>query len=220
MTSLAEELLLLALDDESGKVATWTSLSLDDGLAGAIVCDLVLAKRIDLVDDRIVVLDDAPTGDPVLDGVLARIATRDKPRKPADWVSRLSRGIRDDVMAGLQRQGLVRAERRRVLGVLPTTRYPAGDPGVERGLRQRLHAVLVGGDEPDTRTGALIAIAQAAKHGQALVADRPWSEVADRAKEVAEGDWAADAVGRSIRSVNAGVIAAVVAGSTAGIAAS
>lgn len=212
--------MLLALDDESGKVATWTSLSLDDGLAGAVLGDLVFAARLDLVDDRIAVIDDAPTADPLLDGVLARIVARDKPRKPADWVRRLSRGIRDDVLAGLQQKGLVRAERRRLLGLVSTTRYPESDRRVEQALRERLHGVLVDGDEPVARTAALIAIALASKHGQALVADRPWNEVEPRAREIADGAWAGDAVGRSIRSVNAGAIAAVVAGSTAGIAAS
>lgn len=220
MLTLAEELLLLALDDETGKVATWTSLSLDDGLAGAMLCDLVFAERIDLFDKRIVVADGAPTGDPTLDTVLARMAEREKPRTPADWVGRLSRGIRKEVLAGLQERGLVSAQRGRMLGVLPTTRYLESDPSVERALRERVRAVLVDATEPDARTGALIALACASKHGSMLVADRPWSEIEARATSVAEGDWAAEAVRESLRGVNAAVIAAVVTASTAGVTAS
>lgn len=217
MMALPEELMLLALDDEKGTVSGWTASSLDLGLAGAALCDLVLAGRVEFTEYRIVVRDDTPTGHRADDAALAKLAEREKPRKAANWIGPLSRGLRKEVLASLEEQGLVRAERGRVLGVLPTTRYPESDPSVERALRERVRGVLVDGAEPDDRTAALIAIAHASQLGRALVDDVPWSQVKARTKAIAKSDWAAEAVRKSIDGVNAAVTAATVAATAAAV---
>jgi hypothetical protein len=216
--TLAEELMLLALDDETGKGSGRSGL--DQGLAGAVLCELVLAGRIAIFDDRIVMRADGITGEPAEDAVLAQVAAREKPRKPADWVRRLAGSVRNDVLARLQERGLIRAEHHRVLGLVPSTRYPEVDGSAEREIRERVDAVLAGGAEPDERTAALIAIAQAAGIGAMLAGARPWKEIEPRAKQIAKGDWAAAAVRKAIQSVNAAVIAATVAASGASIAGS
>lgn len=218
MLTLAEELMLLALDDETGKGASRSGL--DQGLAGAVLCELVLVERIAILDDRVVLRADGLTGEPAEDAVLEKIAVREKPRKPADWVGRLASGVRKDVLARLQERGLIRAERHKLLGLLPSTRYPEADGSAERVIRERLDAVLAEGAEPDDRTAALIAIAHAAGVGKILAGGRPWKEVESRAKEIAEGDWAADAVRKAIQSVNAAVVAATVAATGASVAGS
>ena len=45
MLNLAEELLLLALEDESGRINHAASASLGFGLAGAVLMDLTLRER-------------------------------------------------------------------------------------------------------------------------------------------------------------------------------
>jgi hypothetical protein len=215
MVTLAEELMLLSLDGETGKVGGWAA-GLDQGLAGAVLCELVLIDRVAIVEDRVVLRADGETGEPALDAALEKIAAREQPRRPADWVGRLAGGMRGDLLARLQERGIVRAQKRRVLGVLASTRYPEADAGAERELRARLRAVLVDGAEPSERTAALIAIAQAAGLGRALAGEGSWKELQPRAKEVAEGDWAATAVRKAVESVNAAVIAATVAATSAG----
>ena len=214
MLSLAEELLLLALDDETGKLAGSGS-RLDCALAGAVLCDLVLCERVAIVGDRVALRADGLTGEPANDRVLVAIARREKPRAPEDWVRRLARDVRKDVIERLQERGLVRAERRRILGVLPAARYPESDPGAEDAARARIRSVLVDGADAEPRTAALIAIALAAGIGRTLVADRPWKEIEPRARAIAAGDWAGAAVGRAIASVKAAVAAATVAATSA-----
>ena len=77
---LAEELLLLAYDDESGK-ATGSQIGLDLGMAAAVLVELALAGRVAYVDGTILVRDATPTGNEILDGVLARVAA-DTPHTP------------------------------------------------------------------------------------------------------------------------------------------
>ena len=77
MLRFAEELLLLLLEDQSGKF-----LRLPDrvperevqyALAGTVLMDLTLECRIDTDPDRLILVDSTPTGDDLLDPILADI---------------------------------------------------------------------------------------------------------------------------------------------------
>jgi hypothetical protein len=98
MLTLAEELLLLALDDESGSVEPAASGSLQYGLAGALLVELVIAGRLRLEGGGLVVADGSPTGDAVLDEVIGRISRSGRPRDAEYWVGQFGRLGPNDVL--------------------------------------------------------------------------------------------------------------------------
>ncbi|MGW1057147.1 GOLPH3/VPS74 family protein [Micromonospora rubida] len=151
--ALAEELLLLAYDDESGK-ATMPRISLDLGMAAAVLIELALAGRIAYADGNLVVADPTGTGEPTLDEVLARMAA-DTPRTLSSWVQRLRHGLRDRILGDLVARGAVRDVEETELGFINVHRYPAADPSVEEDSRRRLAEALADGQLPDERTAAL-----------------------------------------------------------------
>ncbi|MFI1192017.1 GPP34 family phosphoprotein [Micromonospora sp. NPDC020750] len=151
--ALAEELLLLAYDDESGK-ATMPRISLDLGMAAAVLIELALAGRIAYADGNLVVADPTGTGEPTLDEVLARMAA-DTPNTPSSWVQRLRHGLRDRILGDLVARGSVRDVEETELGFINVHRYPAADPSVEADSRRRLAEALADGQLPDERTAAL-----------------------------------------------------------------
>jgi hypothetical protein len=151
--ALAEELLLLAYDDKSGK-ATGSRIALDLGMAAAVMVDLALAGRVAFSDGSIVVTDPTPTGEPIADEVLARMAA-DTPHTPASWVQRLRHGLRDRILADLCGRGVTRdVDETAMEGFVHIHRYPVLDPSVETEVRHRLAAALVGDRAPDERTAA------------------------------------------------------------------
>jgi hypothetical protein len=79
--------------------------------------------------------------------------------------------------------------------------------------------VLTGKTEPDERQAALVSLLYAVK-AEHKVVDGPRRELRARAREIAEGEWAGSAVSQAVRAVQATVMAAVLASSTAGAAAS
>ncbi|MBY8871496.1 GPP34 family phosphoprotein [Micromonospora sp. PLK6-60] len=151
--TLAEELLLLAYDDETGK-ATMPRISLDLGMAAAVLVELALANRIAYADGNLAVTDPTPTGEPVTDQVLAKIAA-DTPHTPSSWVQRLRHGLRDRILGDLCERGVVRDVDETELGFIHVHRYPVTDPSVEVDIRRRLAAALTSGQLPDERTAAL-----------------------------------------------------------------
>ncbi|MFI6741421.1 GPP34 family phosphoprotein [Nonomuraea sp. NPDC050451] len=208
--TIAEELLLLAYNDEKGTQLV-AGTQLDPALAGALLAELAVNDRLELSDRKVTVKDPSPLGDAELDATLARIAEEGKERKPAWWVQRLqSAKLRKRLLTRLAESGVLTEQRGKVLGVFPTTRWPEANPDVEAEVRDRVISALAGAD-PGARTAVLIAIAHAAK------LDRKAFPGASRqrVKQIAEGAWTADAVAQTIAAINAAMIAAVTAATAA-----
>jgi hypothetical protein len=168
MTSipLAEELLLLAYDDQTGK-ATGSRIGLDLGMSAAVLVDLALAGRIAYVDGFLKVLDPRPVGDTIADAVLAK-AAEDEPHTPAQWLQRLRHRLRTRVLEDLVARGVVRDVDETQMGVIHVHRYPTTDPAYEAEIRKRLADALTSEGICDERTAALATLLHACRMEPAL----------------------------------------------------
>ncbi|MFC4020644.1 GPP34 family phosphoprotein [Micromonospora sp. GCM10011542] len=184
--ALAEELLLLAYDDSTGK-ATMPRISLDLGMAAAVLVELALAGRIAYADGSLTVVNPTPTGEPVTDEVLGRIAA-DTPHTPASWVQRLRHGLRDRILGDLCSQGVVRDVDETELGFIHVHRYPVVDASVEADTRRRLTEALTGTAAPDERTAALATLVAVLRMESALgVSGEAAENARRRLAEIATG---------------------------------
>lgn len=221
---IAEDLLLLLYDDETGKPITG-SPGLDYALAGAVLIELTLLGKLDIAGPgdvvkagRLKVLDPSPAGDPILDQRLAFVVNKPG-KRPKDQIGGMSKKLRDHVLARLAERGVLAADRGKVLGLFPVTRWPAKDARHEGEMRSKLESVLKVGTTPDERTGALIALLSALNVVPKVVTDAVDKRALKRrAKEIAESDWAADAVKKAVTEMQAAVTAAIVVASTSAAA--
>lgn len=138
----AEDLLLLLTDRRTGRlVAPWNRADL--ALAGSVLGQLWRSGRID-VDrpdrprrpGRIRVLDASPTGDEVLDRVLASLGG--EPRRPIAAVHRTKLGLRRQLYQRLVDRGVLVHRTGRVLGFVPVDLWPARDATGEEPFVRRL----------------------------------------------------------------------------------
>ncbi|MFF8832470.1 GPP34 family phosphoprotein [Streptomyces sp. NPDC015131] len=213
--TLAEEITLLSLDDESG--AAKDRASAGWAVAGGILLELAVAGRVSVTDGRLAVAGTEPTGDPLLDGRLAALeewTRRKSPRKVTDWLTKDQSKAVGATVERLCERGLVAEERGRVLGLFPVRRYPEADGSVERELRDRLASVVLKGTEPDARTGGLVALLHAAKLHRLAFPDVPRKQVEPRMAEIAEGQWAGQGVRDAIRNMQAAMVAVTVVTTT------
>lgn len=205
--------MLLALDEEKGRSGFASDLSAV--LAGALLIDLVDAGHLREEDGKLIASDrPAPAAQPLADA-LAKVADSHKPRDAKYWVS--SSGLRSsslerDIAAGLARRGILREERRKLLGVVSTTRFPEADPEPERRLRERLSAVLLGEREPDQRSAALVALLKSINLLTELVPRELRKEADRRADDLLEPGSVGSAAERSMRDTQVAAITAGVAG--------
>lgn len=168
MTSiaLAEELLLLAYDDQTGK-ATGSRIGLDLGMSAAVLVDLALAGRIAYMDGNLTVVDPSPIGDPIADAVLAK-AAEDVPHTPDQWLQRLRHRLRIRVLEDLVARGVMRDVDETQLEYIHLHRYPVADPAYEAEIRRRLVKALTTDAIPDERTAALATLLTAVRMEPAL----------------------------------------------------
>jgi hypothetical protein len=223
-TLIAEDLLLLLLDDEAGTLSH--SDKIQPLLGGALLTELALAERIEVADRTsrwrqalVAVVDGPPVDEPLLVAAIGTIG--EKPRSAQDLVNRLGKGARDVLLERLTERGLVRPVKGKVLGLFPRTTWPATDRTHEAAVRERLQGALVHRLTPDARTAALVALLSAVGHAHKVVerGDVPVRDVKSRAKEIADGAWAAKAVKDAVAAAQAAMTAAVVASTAAATAA-
>ena len=157
---IAEDLLLLLLDDESG--ANQTSF-MRPGLGGALLVELAMAGCVQVGDRsllrtaKVTAVPGAPAPeDPLLVAALASVA--EKARSAQDLVNRLGKDLQPALAERLVERGILEHRASRVLGLFPRNRWPARDSLHEEQVRRLLSAALIGGQDPDERISALIAL--------------------------------------------------------------
>jgi hypothetical protein len=159
---ICEEMLLLALDGEKGGTAWlsgWTALT------GGVLVDAIAAGAVVVDEEGETLRPGREPEHPLLRRVREAVAAEAQPRTVGDWVQRLPAALdpmAEAVAARLVADGVLGEEHTTILGLIPTTRFPEADPSAERALRARLHAVLVGGAEPDPHDLLLIALVEPA----------------------------------------------------------
>jgi hypothetical protein len=223
VTLISEDLLLLLLDDDNGKL-TGTAYP-QTALGGALLIELAVTGAVE-VEEKTGVWRSAkvrPTTAVPDDDVLRTgyDVVAEKERGAQDLVDRLGKGLKEQLAERLVTRGILERREDRVLGLFPRTRWPAADSTHEQDVRRQLTAALVSGAEPDERTGALIALLSAIDKAHKVVDHDGMSarDVRKRAKQVSEGAWAAKAV-RDAISASTAAIAAVAASTAAATAAS
>jgi hypothetical protein len=187
--TMPEEILLLLLDDETGKPVGLPGPAGDLALAGAILMELALAGRIDTDLDHLAVVQQRPTGDALLDAVLTRLAAGDPGRTSRWWIQAIARdgeALRAQALQRLVTGGVLRRIEDRFLWVFPERRYPKAEGSGETAeVRRRLRGVLLDEDIPDPRDALLIGLARATGLVPLLLSAAEVAQAAARVEQIA-----------------------------------
>ncbi|MEX2283275.1 MAG: GPP34 family phosphoprotein [Gemmatimonadota bacterium] len=159
---LHEALLLLALRDQKGGFGNASLLG--NGLAGAILIELVLAGRIRIEKNKrstvVRVVDERLTGEPIMDIWLSQMRSAKKEATVGTWLTRIAgtRKLADRIAERLWHSGLLRREARSFL-VFDYTVFVLGYPSIKQKLVDRLRRLIRENNEPAAAESALVAMA-------------------------------------------------------------
>jgi len=201
MELIAEDLLILLLDDVKGTTSPWGGA--DVALGGALLAELSMLGLATLEEKQSrwrsqkVVATGAPPAElhPVLAEALAIVA--EKPRRPSTLVGKLGKGLDDRLATALAERRILERRDSRLLGLLPRTTWPAADTTRDNQLRRAITVCLVDGGRPDERTAALIGLLSAIDQAHQVVTPGHTltkRQLRKRAREIADGQWPAKAV--------------------------
>jgi hypothetical protein len=168
---LAEKMALIALRPDTGRPQI-NSGRLDDCLVGLLAADLALAGRVSVAGGQVAVLQPTPTGDELLDHVLATLMSRATPhRGAADATSPTDRAepmdfVSYDLSGSLPRPARVLFDRladdglatRRFSSVLGFERHAwVPDPEARRQVMEEVRVCGLTPGTPDVRSAILLA---------------------------------------------------------------
>ena len=165
MLRLAEETMLLILDDVSGEFARVPKWPLQCALAGGVLMDLALENRIDTDPERLFLIDSTPVGDDILDPVLTAVVESPETYDTRYWVQHTAEHaerIRVRALERLVERGILQHRKERFLWVFPSRRYPTVD-GKAR----------LGGSEASDHVGACSATDSDPRDTQSSVSPTP-----------------------------------------------
>ncbi|MEP2024352.1 MAG: GPP34 family phosphoprotein [Reichenbachiella sp.] len=147
--SLAEGLMLIALDDEEGRLLSAAEHSIDHGLLSILILELSLIKRIGFEDNKIIVKDSTGTGNKVLDNVLKAVGGGgDSVSNTVKKIAPGFDGIQDEMIDLLVQRGILKVESTKLLWIPVSERMDNANYAFEQEIRDTLKAVVQKGQKP------------------------------------------------------------------------
>ena len=158
--NLADELILLALDDEKGSLVV-DSTYLSMALSGSILLELFLKKKIDIDSKKVKVIDRSRSGDEMIDIYLELITESKKERSLRYWVENFSgkySKIKRAILDKLIRKSILVEKESKILWIIPNNKYPAQNSRHENQLRKKLNTTLIRNEATSTRDVMLLSL--------------------------------------------------------------
>ncbi len=205
---LAEEIVLLLLNEDSGYFEPIPSWDLSCVFAGAVLADLALENRIDTDLESLILLDASPTGDDLLDPVLEEIASTSESRNAQYWVGKVaprSEGIMESVLDRLVEQDILEYDQGGFWSlsrsVSRTRKYPSKEGAVRAEVRSRILRTLFEEDIPDPRDIILIGLAHTCNALRFLMTSEDYEEVSDRIELISKMDLITRTIATAVRGI-------------------
>ncbi len=211
MLTFAEEFLLLAHDEKTGDFVSLTYSVTSVALAGACLMDLALLDRIDTDVEKLFLVDRTPTGEPILDFCLVKIAAAQTPMTTKGWVETLSEEggtLREMALDRLVERGILQREDRRFLWVFRNRVYPMIDDREIMEVKKRIADIVFSDEIPDPRDVVLIALANASGLLELVFSRAEVERRRERIEQVARMDLIGQAVYKIIADIQAAVMMA------------
>jgi len=163
LLNCAEELIILAIDDQTNSFYRITNININVALIGALLMDLALRKRIDVGLEGIYVLSTEPTNDKFLDTILENLVETEAGNQPAILVGQLYNSmlhLKDKLLQSLEEKGIIKVSQCKVLWLFKKRRYPVIDQKEEEEVLSRIRKTILTDVKPEPGDMALLALLQ------------------------------------------------------------
>jgi len=215
--TLLEEVILVGIKDKECYTSFWND-NISSGLRGAMLIELALRGRItldntgmrkrSLLSRRVIMKNDTPCGDILLDEALRHVKETDPPETCQSWIELLSgetwnplklryqiRNVRERIAKNLVEKGILTTEKQNFV-VFDMTTHPLLDQCQKQGVIKKIQDTLLSRwiNDPqrmDKRALALVYLAQASEvleHAFSSLSDEDYDLAMKRVRELLDLD--------------------------------
>jgi Golgi phosphoprotein 3 len=208
---LHEEIMLLALRDEEGTIASGTMYQY--AIGAAVLAELLLNKRIAVGESRrkklVNLISSQPIGEPLIDQYLEKICNAKRRASLQTWVSRFAgvKNLKHRVAQQLCDRGILRATEDTIFLLFSRKIYPELNPVPERRLIERLRqAIFTDSGDVDPRTVVLVSLANSTGLLKVVFDKKELKGRKARIKEIIDGEITGKAAKEAIQAMQAAIM--------------
>ncbi|BAZ48835.1 hypothetical protein NIES4103_14450 [Nostoc sp. NIES-4103] len=211
MQYLAQDLMLLALNSQTGKIHFAASSALRYSLMGTVLLDLVLQGKLTIDNNYLMVANASTTGDEFLDQCLNEVVAAPRTRSVKFWINHWSRKYSrfpKVVLQNLVELGVLVQQEHTVLWLFPVQRYFLCDESIQRAIVNQVRAAVLENIRLDSRTAMLISLMKTCHLANTVFTPEEFPQARARIQAISNGELVGKAVSEIIASAQAAMIAA------------
>ena len=202
---LTEELILLLLDEHSGYLGMVPDWDFSCVMAGAVIADLTLENRIDTDLNSLQLIDETPTGDPMLDPTLEEIGDEEDTFNTQYWIEKNTPRSEDIVEMTLERlseKGILDFHSGGFWSLSKSVSrgtYPVTDGAPQKEARSRIMSVILEDVIPDPRDVLLICLMHTCHGFKLLLSLEEYQEKLERIETLASMDLVGLSISKAVK---------------------
>ena len=208
--TLAEEVLLVLLDDEKGTLAPVPQLTLHFVLAGAVLMELAIQNRVDCDLHKLSVVDKTPTNEMILDKCLQKVCSGGDSQDVKYWINTIADDGAEIVENGFKRlveRGILAESEKRFLWVMKTRSYPTVDCSVQRDVKLRIMNILYSEEIPEQRDVVIFCLLDACDMFRTMLGPAELTRMRPRISEISQLDLIGLVTTKLIREIQVALVA-------------
>lgn len=167
MLSFAEEIYLLALDEDNGKIMPDVHPVLGTIIIGAVLTELTFLKKISTDAEHIYILDSKLTKSPILNNILKILQKSHKKSARIEEVLRAlmshAKSLEELVLSELLKKGILAEVNRKILWIFEDKQYPLIDDREIANIEIRIRNLVLSNEKANPKDAALVSLLQASK---------------------------------------------------------
>lgn len=189
MITIGEEILILMLDQETGRMTDRLPPEIvSNTLSGALLMELAINNRIDTDLEGLFVVSSEPMSEYLLDTVLEQIAADSKKHTTKFWIRVLATAadsIADMLVERLVERGILLRRRNKLLRFIGTYTITYESGKSDRDVLRRIGRILLSDDIPDPRDVMIVALADGCGLWNLVFDSETYAAVEPRIKSLA-----------------------------------
>jgi hypothetical protein len=186
MLSFAEEILLLSLDDKTGRFLALPDRSMDFALAGALICELTFKGIVDADPEFLYLKEKKETGDELFDRVISKFPEEGK-APLNEFLAQLASGgrcIKDKVLEMLIEKKVLKLLDDKIFWVFHVRRYPIINDQEEIEIKQRIRDVVLRKEHAQKKDIVLISLIRTCRLFPTLLTEEELLQSQERIEEI------------------------------------
>lgn len=210
--NLIEKFILITLDSKKGKFLI-DSLSLNYGIAGAILLEMSELNKIAIKNKRLVLLDSKLTNDIIIDACIKIIQKSKKNRRTKYWINKIgnnSSGFKKLILDDLNKKRLLKIDKSTFFwGLFSFYKYPQINTKPVDEIKNRLRIIVLENEKPELESVLLLSLMNSCKLTRILFINKKENRAANkRIKELTQNIEISNTISQALKEIQTAVLIA------------